>query len=137
MRILIAGFGLALTLSSAALAAGPPQFDLICAGKDDQSQAVAERLSVDVDKKAWCLREEGKCEIATLFGVEGDTLIFERSQLETGSYDHWANRQSGDYRNMSATAVPPITTDSKGSCKEAPFTPFGVALNDAAKAARN
>ena len=137
MRTLIAGFGLALTLSTAALAAGPAQFDLVCAGKDDQGQAGGERLSVDLDKKAWCLREEGKCDIATVFGIEGDTVIFERSQLETGSYDHWADRKSGVYRNMSASAVPPITTDTKGTCKEAPFTPFGVSLNDAAKAARN
>ena len=137
MRTLIAGFGLALCFSSAAPAAGPAQFDLVCTGKDDQGQAAAERVSVDIDKKAWCLREEGKCEIATLFGLEGDTVVFERSQLETGSYDHWADRKSGAYRNMSSTAVPPITTDTKGTCKEAPFTPFGVALNDAAKAARN
>ncbi len=137
MRTLIAGLGLALTLSSVARAAGPAQFDLVCAGKDDQGQAVAEHLSVDIDKKAWCLREEGKCDIATLFGLDGDTVIFERSQLETGSFDHWVDRKSGAFRNMSATAVPPISTDAKGTCKEALFTPFGVALNDGAKAARN
>jgi hypothetical protein len=137
VRTLIAGFGLALALSSTALAAGPAQFDLVCTGKDDGGQASAEHVSVDIDKKAWCLREEGKCDIATLFGIEGDTVIFERSQLETGAYDHWVNRKSGEYRNMSSTALPPITSESKGTCKEVPFTSFGVALNDAAKAARN
>ena len=75
--------------------------------------------------------------VATVFGVDGDTLIFERSALETGSYDHWVNRKTGEYRNMSSIPTPPIKTDAKGSCKEAPFTAFGVDLNDAAKAAHN
>lgn len=135
---LIASLFLALSSSCAALAQAPTQFDLVCAGKDANGQADAGRFSVDVDKKAWCSREEGgACQIATLFGVDGDVVIFERSALETGSYDHWVNRKTGEYRNMSVLAVPPITNDAKGMCKEAPFTPFGVTLNDAAKAARN
>ena len=138
MRTLFAGLALALTVSGAAAAAGPNQFDLVCSAKDDGGEASADHISVDLDKKAWCLREDGKCDVATLFGIEGDTVVFERSALETGSYDHWANRKTGEYRNMSAMAVPPVKTDSKGVCKEAAFTSFGVeGLNDAAKAARN
>ena len=138
MRALFAGLCLALTLSGAALAAAPNQFDLVCSAKDEAGEASADHISVDIDKKAWCLRAEGKCEVSTLFGVDGDTVVFERSALETGSYDHWANRKTGEYRNMSAIAVPPVTTDAKGMCREAPFTAFGVeGLNDAAKAARN
>ena len=136
---------LILSLLACSLVAGaasaqtplPRQFDFVCTAKDEAGGAETPRFSVDLDKKAWCAREGTACEIATLFGAEDDVIVFERSQLETGSYDHWVNRKTGEYRSTTSSAVPPVTTDSRGRCQEAAFTPFGVTLNDAAKAARN
>ena len=127
---LIAGTALAQTAAPAA----SRQFDFVCAAKDEAGTAEAPRFSVDLDKKAWCAREGDGCTIATLFGAEGDVIVFERSQLETGAYDHWVNRKTGEYRSTTSGT---ISTDSRGSCKEAAFTPFGVKLEDGAKAARN
>ncbi len=138
MRLRLAAPALAaFAVASAAQAQATRQFDLVCTAKDETGAAETPRFSVDLDKKAWCARAEGQCVIATLFGIEGDVIVFERSQLETGSYDTSVNRKTGDYRSATTTAVPPVSTESRGRCAEAPFTAFGVPLNDGAKAARN
>jgi hypothetical protein len=137
MRTLIAGAALALLLSGQALAA-EQRFDLVCTATDEAGDKVSEHFSVDLPKQAWCSRAEGRCAVATLFGIEGDVVVFERSELDTASYDHWANRKTGEYRSWVSIEVPRMETESRGACKEAPFTDFGVeGLNDADKAARS
>ncbi|CAN5301327.1 hypothetical protein BH09PSE2_BH09PSE2_09720 [soil metagenome] len=135
MRLFLSLLACSLVSSAAsAQPAAPRQFDFVCSAKDEGGAAETPRFSVDLDKKAWCTRDGADCTIATLFGSEGDVIVFERSQLETGAYDHWVNRKTGEYRSTTSGT---ISTDSRGSCKEAAFTPFGVTLNDGAKAARN
>ncbi len=120
--------------AASAQTAAPRQFDFVCTAKDEAGATETPRFSVDLDKKAWCTRDGATCTVATLFGSEGDVIVFERSQLETGAYDHWVNRKTGEYRSTTSGS---FSTDSRGSCKEAAFTAFGVTLNDGAKAAHN
>lgn len=128
----IAGGSAALlaALAAAATAAAqtfPVQSDYVCTAKTNDGQPDDQRIRVDLDAKAWCTSKDGCKEIKTLFGVKGPQVVLESSQLEVTSYESSIDRASGAY--SSVVTVGGIESASHGTCKPAPFTPFGVKLD--------
>ena len=121
---LAAALGLA---APAAAQAWPEKADYVCAIKADTGEADDQRIRVDLAAKAWCTSKDGCKEIKTLFGVKDAKVILESSELEVSSYESSIDRATGVY--TSSVTVGGIQSSSRGTCKAAPFTPFGVKLD--------
>lgn len=116
-----------LLTSSAAAQAWPVKSDYVCTARSDTGEADDQRIRVDTEAKAWCTSKDGCKEIKTLFGIKDAKVVLESSQLEVTSYESSIDRATGAY--SSVVTVGGIESSSHGSCKAAPFTPFGVKLD--------
>ncbi len=105
----------------------PQKADYVCAIKADTGESDDQRIRVDLDAKAWCTSKDGCKEIKTLFGVKDARVVLESSQLEVASYESSIDRATGAYSSVVTTGG--IESSSRGVCKPAPFTPFGVKLD--------
>ena len=129
-RMLSVGGAVAVTLMAASPGAAqtyPVKTDYVCTIKADTGESDDQRIRVDLETKAWCTSKDGCKEIKTLFGVKDAKVILESSELEVTSYESSIDRATGAYSSM--VAVGGIQNSSVGSCKPAPFTPFGVKLD--------
>ena len=124
---------LALALQAAAAGPAAEQMDFVCTATDAAGGAPQQlRYSVDLRANAWCAREPACKEIKTVFGVKGSKLILESSALEVTSYETSIDRADGAYSSVVSIAEPALRTESRGTCKAVPFTPFGVAVSGTA-----
>lgn len=105
----------------------PTRSDYVCTARTETGEADDQRIRVDMEAKAWCTSKDGCKEIKTLFGVKDAKVVLESSQLEVTSYESSIDRASGAY--SSTVTVGGIESWSRGACKPAPFTPFGVKLD--------
>ena len=105
----------------------PVRSDYVCTAKADSGEADDQRIRVDLEAKAWCTSKDGCREVKTLFGVKDARVILESSQLESASYESSIDRATGAYLSTVSTAG--FDSSSRGTCKAAPFTPFGVKLD--------
>ena len=129
-RVVFGSAALAAALLAASPGAAqtwPEKADYVCTARTDTGEADDQRIRVDLQSKAWCTSKDGCKEIKTLFGVKDARVILESSQLEVTSYESAIDRASGAY--SSVVTVGGIESSSHGSCKPAPFTPFGVKLD--------
>ena len=120
-----------LALQAAVPAAPGEQMDFVCTATDTAGGAPQQlRYSVDLHSHAWCAREPACTEIKTVFGVKGSKLVLESSSLEVTSYETSIDRADGAYNSV--VSLGGMRTETKGVCKPAPFTPFGVAVSGTA-----
>ena len=121
------GVAAALAASPAGAQTYPAQSDYVCTAKSNAGEPDDQRIRIDLTAKAWCSSKDGCKEIKTLFGVRDAKVILESSQLEVSSYESSIDRATGRYDSV-VDAIG-ITSESHGTCKPAPFTPFGVKLD--------
>ena len=105
----------------------PARSDYVCTAKTDAGEADDQRVRVDTEAKAWCTSKDDCKEIKTLFGVRDSKVVLESSQLEVTSYESSIDRATGAYESTVTTGG--LESWSRGTCKPAPFTPFGVKLD--------
>ena len=135
-RIPLAAIALVLFLGTAAHAAGPMRFDLVCTGTATHIDAnaspsyvvdtapIAMRLSVDLNAKRWCYRD-AQCNMTfPVASVESDMvhLLAVKTDLNEASFDY--NRSTGAYSRRLFTPQFSVPTLSSGACVTAPFTPI-------------
>ena len=116
-----------LAAAPAAAQTFPRQSDYVCTARANTGESDDQRIRVDLDAKAWCSSKDGCKEIKTIFGIKGAKVVLESSQLEVTSYESSIDRSTGAY--SSVVTVGGLESSSQGSCKPAPFTPFGVKLD--------
>lgn len=105
----------------------PQKSDYVCTARSDTGEPDDQRIRVDLEAKAWCTSKDGCKEIKTLFGVKAAKVILESSQLEVTSYESSIDRATGAYSSVVTTGG--FDSASRGACRPAPFTPFGIKLD--------
>ena len=105
----------------------PEQSDYVCRVDQEGEPASELRVRVDLKVKAWCTSADACKEIKTIFGEKGDAVVLESSQLEDTSFETSIDRKSGRYATRTESSG--LSSEAHGTCKPAPFTPFGVKLD--------
>lgn len=117
---------MALGLMIAALA-GPAladqmQFDLVCTGKQSDGHDWLRRVSVDLQRKAWCQRPGGDwtgcASVGAIQEVAPGRIVFYDEYGLNGHSAFVVDRGDG------TASEDQTVVQAKGACKRAPFTPM-------------
>ena len=120
---------LTLLMALTMLSAGPPRFDLICAGTltttlgdDVTTKPITQRFRIDLERMIWC---DGNCSLPkAVIALNASEIVLARDVIEQATMSSLINRFNGHESGQLVLTVDDKTlhVESDSQCERADFS---------------